>query len=299
MFLDFNNIPFNSFFYQIKPFLREDNPQFERRTRVEDLSQAALAYTAFFDNTNFKDNVNFKIEKRTQCLDLIDLLGFDEESKKQEDDEFFILFHDSQPTKQSELGPLFQDNEKIYHSIGIDFYRLGSILKYGLLSKAAARSMQLNIPTTYGSGGVNGYNGENYISLSRAPFHKEAIGYECGAFGCYAKCGITFVISSDKKLVSANATGIAGECFMLDSIPTSDISAIMIENDLLDQSLSKINFLEGGGSGTVHLRAQSLYQYVVENTGFEDESLRAFIRNKAEKGSPKHVVISNSYCNRR
>lgn len=199
----------------------------------------------------------------------------------------YLIPHSHQTQKNNpNLGPLLQNNELVFHSIGNDISKLTSILDHGILSKAAACEKQLNIPTTYGAKGVNGYNGENHISLCRAPFHQDANGYDVGAFGVYARRGITFIVSSDMvqsmKKGTTMDSGIPGECYISGTISRENITGIMVQTELLDLPLSEINFLAGGGAGTIHLRAQGLYQYIFKQTGFQDELAWSFIQSPAK-----------------
>lgn len=180
------------------------------------------------------------------------------------------------------LGSVLHNDDLTFHGIGYDIGKFQSILRHGILSKNSAKAKGVSFATTFGSKTEGGYNGYDYISVCRSPNHLESAGYKGGAFGTFVKSEIAFIIES-VKVVAADKdskmnSGIDGECFVGGSIPVSDIRGIMLPEEKFYAPLSEIDFLPGGGLGTMHLRCQGLYQVVSEMTGCQDEALLSSIQ---------------------
>lgn len=178
------------------------------------------------------------------------------------------------------LGPLLKNPKYVFHSISNDISRLESIFEHGILSMDRGRNLEF--PANYGMLNWETYNGEFNVSLSRSPSHPDSLGFKSGSFHTFSKKGISFVIKPDKLTILQKKTPVCGECLVGGEIPPSEIEGVMVQKELLDTPLEKIDFLAKGGSASVHLRAKYFYKYVVQKTGIEDQSLWSKIQKKCQ-----------------
>jgi|GEM_PF-6991063 len=199
-------------------------------------------------------------------------------------------FHTENPERKNILhseayGELMKDPDVLFHGINTAIWKIPSILELGILSKSKGSSHELSLGFNYGRqtelGIENGYNGEDFISCARSPVHSDSLGDTAGAFRLYITDGISFAVRGTSAIPSyttSHDSGIPGEAFVRDAIPSTSIVGLVVPQSLLSTKVSDINFLQGGALYTFHLRCQGLLRYLDGKVDI-NPSLRSAVAN--------------------
>ena len=156
---------------------------------------------------------------------------------------------------------ILENGNIAFHGINYDYFKMMSILKYGILSQKAAENNGLTINRNYG-----GYNGNSQVSLSESPSIHGT--YNHGAFNVFVKNGISFVIDvSDLHCIPDNKSGIPGEVYVDYAIPIEKILGIMIPESAAQATIDKLNIFGDMGTGYVNNYALNFVDMV--NSFFE------------------------------
>ncbi len=126
-------------------------------------------------------------------------------------------------------------NDTLLHSVKFDFFKLESILKYGILSYNEALKRKIPYSRTY-----DGYNGGDYISLVRYIYvNRDDIE---GSYDKHIINGISLIIESTPYVYNKEEIYInhADEVYVKDYIPTSNIVGINIPESYLDKPISSL-----------------------------------------------------------
>ncbi len=141
-----------------------------------------------------------------------------------------------------------------FHGIGFDFYKLDSILEYGILSKNMMEQKQINSSVNF-----NGNNFGNYICV--ACYGDEYYGKK-SAINDFIRNSISFCITDidvidgipvkdltmseyinyDKK-EPLKANILPDERFVKDSIPLEKINNIVLSKEFMNLNLSQLNYM--------------------------------------------------------
>ena len=134
---------------------------------------------------------------------------------------------------------ILENGNIAFHGINYDYFKMMSILQYGILSENAARSYGLSINRNYG-----GFNENTHVSLSESPSKHGTTAFY--AFG-FVKHGISFVIDvSHLTCIPDNKSGIEGEVYVRYAIPKDKILGIMLPESSINTTIDQLNILSDG-----------------------------------------------------
>jgi len=136
-----------------------------------------------------------------------------------------------------------------FHSISFDFFKLDSILKYGILSSNEVKNKNLDIPKNF-----NGGNSNNWISVVDASLIK----YNYTGFQNFTKHGISFFCNVPEMINSVencyksqaicnglpyNKSNHLDEKYVYKNIPVQNIIAIIIPNNYINIDIKTLTYL--------------------------------------------------------
>jgi hypothetical protein len=175
---------------------------------------------------------------------------------------------------------ILENRNIAFHGINYDYFKMMSILQYGILSQDAVERLGLSINRKFA-----GYNENDRVSLSNSPSLQDPNGFK--AFDVYVKKGISFVIDTNELgCIPATNSGIEGEVFVKNIVPTKNIIGIMIPEEATQMPISELNILSSGmATGFVDDYAISFIDKV--NAFFETEFSKDEIIELIEKKKGK------------
>lgn len=196
------------------------------------------------------------------------------------------------------------------HSVGLDFFKLESIIKNGILSKNKMIEKRINSTKNF-----DGCNFDDYVSV--AIYGDEFYSID-NSYDKHVRGGMIFVIGeinslegekpkdityydykNRKDLVPINMGGYSDERFVKDEITLDNIKNLIIPKQLLDLKLTDINYL----SDTISLEIlESQIRYFLsiieqktesklDSTFFEEEIKKAKILE--EKRKTKSIALKD------
>ena len=144
---------------------------------------------------------------------------------------------------------LNETNCACFHGIGMDFFKLDSILQNGILSGYASKKLNIDMCKNF-----NGSNGGLWISVVDA----DMVHVNGDALNKYIKKGISFYCFVPKMRLESTSSNLLGdiknkneyndEKYVFDKIDIDQIHSIVIANDILDQTIDKQNYLICGNN---------------------------------------------------
>lgn len=136
-----------------------------------------------------------------------------------------------------------------FHGIGFDFFKLNSVLTYGILSASAMDKLNLSIPRNFEGG-----NSKNWISVVDASLiHKNFSGYRN-----FTKHGINFFCEAPEIIepmegknkyqailegLPYNKSNHLDERYVYDKIPVENITGVLVPETYLNKDISELSYL--------------------------------------------------------
>lgn len=156
-------------------------------------------------------------------------------------------------------------NLSCFHGIGFNFFKLESILKYGILSYHEAIKEQLVTVRNF-----NGNNGSNWISV----VDSKDLSKNGKAYNHFIKNGISFYCMVPALVKGTNGKKNNGEFqpinsgeyedehFVFNKIDYSNIHSLVVNNDVLNKGIDELNYLYG--SMNYDIIEQKVFNYINE-----------------------------------
>ena len=135
------------------------------------------------------------------------------------------------------MGYKYSDNTLI-HSIGFNFARLESILKYGILSSKKAKEKNISFARNH-----SGYNLDDTISAVRY-IYINPTDYT-SSYCKYTTSGIGFILEDVPYIydVSTRVINHSDEVLVEDNVDVSKIKAMLVPIEYRNTSLKDLNYL--------------------------------------------------------
>ncbi len=189
-----------------------------------------------------------------------------------------------------------------FHGIGMDFFKLESILQNGILSGYASKKMNIDMCRNF-----NGSNGGLWISVVDA----DLVSTNGDALNKYIKKGISFYCFVPKMRLESTSSNILGdiknkneyndEKYVFDKIDVDQIHSIVISNDILEQTIDKQNYLICGNNYDVIYTNIQHYRNEMMKKGFYDidtTNIRTLLDEfKEEVSNFEHLQIYEQQMN--
>lgn len=177
-----------------------------------------------------------------------------------------------------EAHSLFNDPEVFLHGFFLDYTKLKSIMKNGLLSLVELQKRGIIPSLVFGvdgeDGEVSGYNnGRNQISLSSVRLMN-------GKPPCYDIIDAMTLVIKGISMNFGGSFGAAGsEARVDDCIPPEYFAGIIVPKDLLSRPINQIDFMLGYADNLASAEAERLVlisktQYLKKDFNIEDPWLR-------------------------
>ncbi len=131
-----------------------------------------------------------------------------------------------------------------FHAIGFDFFKIKSILQYGILSQEEMKKHSLIIPRNFNGGNnerwisvvddsVSALSGLDKTNLAIKEFVKHGISFYCESVTMVSPVESTRVEYAIETGLPYNRSGYIDELYVLNAIPTGNITCIMIPSSYL------------------------------------------------------------------
>lgn len=136
-----------------------------------------------------------------------------------------------------------------FHSIGFDFFKLTSILKYGILSASEIEKRKLNIPRNFKGGNSNKWisvvdtNLIQYKYTAYKNFTEHGIGFLCNVPEMVEPYPATKKAEAIRKGEPYNKSGHLDERYVYKEIPIENITCIIIPENYINMDIRNLNYL--------------------------------------------------------
>jgi hypothetical protein len=187
-------------------------------------------------------------------------------------------------------GSLLSNRSLVFHGIHLDIFRLKSIFNNGILSAVAAQNSKIDLAR-----GNKGYNLDDSISVAVSPAIHNT--YTFGAFLCYIKCGISFVVNNANAFKaqtgSARDSGIIDEAYIKDRVDVSKIIGVMVPKEMISTTLGRLNFLGSEGSAMIDSKCYTILDFLEKECGLGSDKVKVEIEGLLKRKNEIDLMKSN------
>ena len=200
------------------------------------------------------------------------------------------------------MGYKYSDNTLI-HSIGFNFARLESILKYGILSSKKAKEKNISLARNY-----SGYNLDDTISAVRY-IYINPTDYT-SSYCKYTTSGIGFILEDVPYIydVSTRVINHSDEVLVEDNVDVSKIKAMLVPIEYRNTSLKDLNYLPLDSTSYVNVKKNcdilidylKDYNYEVDIDEYKSYLVELYLTNEAiskieDKSGEDYCELENNF----
>jgi len=213
---------------------------------IEDISRYVKLYNILkdadaLDRKRFREGYNFSLDpKYLRIQKSKELIGVSEE------------INDILKKEFENIVPTFNnDNQEkdCIHSIGFDFFKLSTILKYGILSKSKLQELDINVPRNFEGGNLDnwisvvdgGLIKENYTGMK--DFVSNGISFYCVTTHLEKGLGSGLENKALESGLPYNRGLHDDEKYVYKEIPTTNILSIIIPEKYKNEDIENLNYI--------------------------------------------------------